>query len=89
MKAVGTALSVSWHQETTGVGVDTTVLCLRVRGISCHHCKKKVERALRDVPGIREVIFNAETDQVLISGSRIDRDLVINTIEEEGYRVQT
>ena len=71
------------------MGFDATLLYLRVRGISCCHCEKKVERALLGIPGVREVKFKAETDQVLISGSEIDRDLIIRVIEKEGYLVQT
>ena len=52
------------------MGFDATLLCLSIRGISCCHCEKKVERALLGLPGVREVKFKAETDQTKWAGFR-------------------
>ncbi len=58
---------------------------IHITGMSCGHCVKAVEQALRDVPGIevREVTIGTAT--VVYSGA--NRQTVVDAIEEAGYSV--
>jgi len=64
-------------------------LALRVKGMTCHHCRMAVERAISKVPGVRDVKVHlaAGTAQVTFEPGRADRDAVVRAIEEEGYTV--
>ncbi|MEW6227310.1 MAG: cation transporter [Bacillota bacterium] len=64
-------------------------LALRVKGMTCHHCRLAVERAISKVPGVRDVKVDlaAGTVRVTFEPGRADRDAVVRAIEEEGYTV--
>lgn len=57
---------------------------LTIEGMSCGHCVKAVEDALRSVPGVRSV-------EVRIGLARVDgdasRDVLVAAIEEEDFEV--
>jgi len=62
---------------------------LNVEGMSCAHCKKAVEKALKTLDGVQEAMVNLdagtvtiEHDPGVISGDRLKK-----TIKEAGYEV--
>ncbi len=59
---------------------------LKIEGMMCEHCKARVEKALREVPGVSEVSVNLKKKTATISGDASASDLkqaVINA----GYTV--
>ncbi len=63
-----------------------TVHELKIEGMTCGHCVRAVDEALRKVPGVRDV-------EVAIGVARVDtddgvsREALMKAIEEESYRV--
>ncbi|WP_114638768.1 copper ion binding protein [Desulfofalx alkaliphila] len=62
---------------------------LKVKGMSCGHCKSAVEEALGKLKGVEQAVVNLEAKSVTITyqPAIINRRQIINTITEEGYEV--
>lgn len=61
---------------------------LRIKGMSCGHCVKAVEKALSEVPGVEKVQVDlvAGTATVDASGP-LDMETVRRKIEKAGYEL--
>jgi copper chaperone len=68
---------------------ETKHVVLNVPSISCNHCKKAIEGAVREVPGV--VVVEVEVGEKTVSleydPDQVDLEEVKHTIEEEGYEV--
>jgi len=61
---------------------------LKVDGMSCGHCSKKVETALSAIDGINSVKVELSTKDVTINMSKeVDEKVLVDTISEAGYEV--
>lgn len=59
---------------------------LKIEGMTCGHCVRAVEEALREIPGVRDVTVEigharVETDD------EVSREQLVSAVEEEEYRV--
>ena len=57
---------------------------LTVKGMTCGHCKKAVEDALRNVAGVETVTVDLETGRAVVAGSA-EPSTLVSAVEEEGY----
>ena len=64
-------------------------ISLPVSGMSCASCAGRVERALRNVPGVQTANVNLASEQVHISSLGSDLPTLIGSIEQAGYKVPT
>jgi copper ion binding protein len=63
-----------------------TVTTLGVRGMTCGNCVRHVEKAVRDVPGVRDVAVDLEGGQVRVThAAGADVDAMVKAIDEAGY----
>ena len=64
-------------------------IILNVEGMSCEHCKKRVESALNAIEGVASSSVNLTNKEVTIEydKSSISDNKLKNTIEEAGYSV--
>ncbi|MCX8510006.1 MAG: copper ion binding protein, partial [Rhodobacteraceae bacterium] len=62
---------------------------LDIQGMSCASCVGRVERALKAVPGVAEASVNLATERAEVSGVKLDRALLVQTVEKAGYNVAT
>ncbi len=64
-------------------------LTLPVEGMSCASCVANVERALREVPGVRDVRVSLATEQAVVEvdPGQVDVSDLRRAVEEVGYRV--
>ena len=62
---------------------------LIVQGMTCASCVRRVERALRAVPGVQEASVNFATSQARISFDPVDatQAALVEAIEQAGYEV--
>lgn len=59
---------------------------MKIDGMSCDHCKARVEKALKDVTGVLDAQVNLEKNQVLIDFStEVPEDLLNVAVIEAGY----
>jgi copper chaperone len=56
-----------------------------IQGMSCQHCKMRVEKTLASIPGIESFQVNLETGEAEISG-KVDLEVVLREINQTGYR---
>ena len=59
-------------------------LPLRVPGMTCRHCVRKVTAVLRDVPGVQLVQADLTTATVVLSGEPTVAD-VLAALDEAGF----
>jgi copper chaperone len=59
---------------------------LKVEGMTCTHCKLRVEKALQVVSGVESVKVDLESNEALVTGDA-ERTRLIKAIEDAGYTV--
>ena len=65
-----------------------SALKLKVRGMSCHHCKTAIETAVRALPGVRSAVADLSQGLVTVEGDEVESARVTAAIEELGYIVE-
>lgn len=61
------------------------MLKVKIEGMSCQHCVKRVDNALKDLEGV--VSAKVSVGEAVIDGN-VSEDLVKETIEDAGYDVE-
>ena len=70
-------------------GKEKIVKTLNVEGMSCMHCVKKVENALKEVNGVKAVKVSLEDKKAeVILKEDIDFEILKKAIEDAGYEVK-
>ena len=59
---------------------------LKVEGMMCTHCKAKVEKVCKNIPGVTEAVVELEQKQVTVSGD-VDVHEVSQAIMKAGFQV--
>lgn len=62
------------------------IIQYRVEGMTCDHCKATVERGLKDLEGVSEVVVDRDNMQVSIQAESVTDNQVKDAIEKLGYR---
>lgn len=64
-------------------------ITLNISGMSCNHCKMKVEKALKTLDGVEDVTVNLEAGQAVVGfdGSKISESDLKAVIGDAGYDV--
>lgn len=62
-----------------------TVKTFIVKGMACKNCKGHIERAIKSVTGVKEVIVDMENGEVKVSGEEFDQEQVKQSVEMAGY----
>jgi copper chaperone len=60
---------------------------LRIEGMSCQHCVRAVEHALKQLPKVAVHTVEIGHATITYDPARIDRQRIKAAIESEGYRV--
>lgn len=62
---------------------------LKVKGMTCGHCKMSVENALKGLKGVSTVEVDLKSGKVEVSfdESQVTEEQMKNTIEDQGYDV--
>ena len=59
---------------------------LKVEGMTCMHCKMRVEKALKGVSGVTNVQVDLANNQAVVVGSA-EKTAMAKAVEEAGYKV--
>ncbi len=59
---------------------------LKIEGMTCNHCKMRVEKALKAVPGVTNAQVDLAKKEAVISGSAA-KDVMSKAVVEAGYKV--
>lgn len=57
-----------------------------VEGMTCKHCKARVENSIKGIIGVEEVDADNLTGQVSITGNQVNEEMVKSAVEKAGYR---
>ena len=61
---------------------------IKIEGMSCEHCSKKVEKALKEIKQVKAVkAFLNEKKAEIILKEDIDNNIFKNIIEELGFEI--
>ena len=60
---------------------------LQVKGMSCQHCVRSVEQAIKALDDRSSVSIDLAKGTVEVESDRLDREAVAAAIREEGYEV--
>ena len=70
-------------------GKDKIVKTLNVEGMSCMHCVKKVENALKELKGVKSVKVSLDDKKAEVTlKENIDDEVLKKAIEDAGYEVK-
>jgi len=63
---------------------------LKISGMSCNHCKMRVEKALKELEGVSEagVDLQAGSADVTFDESRVTSEKLAEAVEDAGYTVE-
>lgn len=64
-----------------------STFALRVQGMTCASCVKRVEKAVASIPGVAQASANLASEKVSISGAAVDWNAVSDAIRRAGYEV--
>jgi len=60
-------------------------LRLSVSGMSCSHCVDRVEKALKDFPGVEAVAVRLKPGEAVVTGKELDAERLAETVNELGF----
>ena len=64
---------------------DMAIKTYIVEGMTCKNCKAHVEKNIKNITGIDDVIADLSNGQVRVSGNEIDDQKVKQSVEDSGY----
>jgi copper chaperone len=64
-------------------------LVLKISGMTCNHCKMKVEKALRTLDGVESVQVDLNTGQATVSfdSAKLRAEDLRTVVSEAGYEI--
>ena len=61
-------------------------MTFKVNGMMCMHCVAHVEKALRAVPGVENVVVSLENKSATVTGTAT-KEAITSAIKDAGYEV--
>lgn len=75
--------------EQAGYGVPLKQFDLRIEGMTCASCLGRVEKALRQVPGVTEANVNLASERARVQGiNTLELSNLLRAVEQAGYSAQ-
>lgn len=63
-------------------------IIINIEGMMCGGCEKRVQNALKNIEGVREVIANHEENIVkVVANENVSENIVKSKIEDIGFKV--
>jgi len=59
---------------------------LKIEGMTCNHCKMRVEKALKAVAGVTSAEVDLAKKEAVVAGSAA-KDVMAKAVVEAGYKV--
>lgn len=59
-----------------------------IEGMTCSHCEKRVENALKEIDGVKKVDIVLDENKAIIEiGANIDDNVIAAAVDDAGYTV--
>lgn len=65
----------------------TMTVTLKIEGMMCPHCERRVKSALEGVSGVSEALVSHVSGEAKITGNAIDAEALARAVENAGYTV--
>lgn len=62
-------------------------ITLSVPGMTCGHCEAAVKQEVGALAGVTAVAIDLDSKDVVVSGTALDRELIVEAIDEAGFDV--
>ncbi len=63
---------------------------IKIQGMTCQHCVMAVSKALKSIPGLKNVGVNLETGEATFENiQNVSSDKIRQAVEDAGYRVMS
>ncbi len=85
---VGGLSAISYKRSSCEDKEAMRELVLKVEGMSCGHCVKAVEEALKAVPGVVQATVSLADSKAVVKTDDSVGLACVQAIEEEGYRAE-
>ena len=86
--AVDTAASEAAGVPPSNQRSEIMTKCMRIDGMSCGHCSARVEKALRELAGVKDVKVDLEAKTATIQADEgIAEEALSRAVTESGYTV--
>ena len=67
--------------------MNTSTLTLSVPAMTCGHCEASVKKEVGALAGVTGVDVDLDTKNVTVTGDELDRDAIVEAIDEAGFDV--
>jgi copper chaperone len=74
--------------HSTVQAIEAFMIRLQIAGMTCGHCEKAVERALRQVPGVERVRKVSRSEGEAVVEGNPDTEALLAAVREEGYEAR-
>jgi len=62
---------------------------IKVKGMSCNHCKMSVTKALEAIPGVSDVNVDLASGNVnFTEAAPVSKDVIVNAITKIGFSIE-
>ncbi|AEG15008.1 Heavy metal transport/detoxification protein [Desulfofundulus kuznetsovii DSM 6115] len=66
----------------------TQTTWLKIEGMSCNHCKAAVERALKQIDGVKDVLVDLNNKMATVTHNpKVTMEELTRAVERAGYQV--
>ncbi|RKO67200.1 heavy-metal-associated domain-containing protein [Desulfofundulus salinus] len=61
---------------------------IKIEGMSCNHCKAAVERALKQIDGVKDVFVDLDNKRAMVTHDpKVTMEVLARAVEKAGYNV--
>lgn len=75
----------TFNKNKKGEKVKMEKITINVEGMMCMHCHARVEKVLKAVPGVTNVVVSLENKNAIVEGENITRQQLIQVVVDAGY----
>ncbi len=75
----------NYFQSNKQISNDMNAVKIKVKGMTCNHCKMNVEKNLSKLKGVNLAQVNLAQEEVTIEGEGLDLDKIRGKVEDIGY----
>ena len=75
----------TFNKNKKGEKVKMEKITINVEGMMCMHCHARVEKVLKAVPGVTNVVVSLENKNAVVEGENITRQQLIQVVVDAGY----
>ena len=61
---------------------------IKVKGMTCGHCKMAVEKAVSSIPGVKKAVADLASAKITVEHDNADINSVKNAINDAGYQAE-